>query len=337
MDPETNQQVQVRYDVATGKRTVMDQSQREETRSRRSGNTSPDDRLAVYNEQGNLHVRDLGNDRTVRLTNNAVSGSISNGSAIWSPDSKWIAFIETDRSDVPFRASLIPNDPTYPEVRQSRYARVGEPINKLRVGVVDSGGKAISWLAIPLPTEGCYIEQISWIGNSHDLFVKKFSRGRDEREFFIADIRTGEFTCIYRESDPAWVVSSRRENVGPEWFRNYGAFIVISEKDGWRHAYLYSRDGMEQALLTPGDYDIIEFIEIDESGGWFYYYASPDNATQKYLYRARLDGSGKTEQITPANQPGTHSYNFSPDFKWAFHTYSTFDTPPVTVVLLKNS
>ena len=330
VDPETNQQVQVRYDVATGKRTVMAQPPREEARSRRSGNTSPDGRLAVYTDQGNLYVRDLGSDRTVQLTNNAVNGSISNSSAIWSPDSQWIAFMETDRSDVPFRASLIPSDPTYPEVRQSRYARVGEPINKSRVGVVDARGKAIRWLAIPQPTEGCYIEQISWIGNSHEVFVKKYSRGRDEREFLIADIRTGAIRCIYQESDPAWVVSSRRENVGPEWFRNYSEFIVISEKDGWRHAYLYARDGKEQALLTPGDYDIIEFIEIDESGGWFYYYASPDNATQKYLHRARLDGSGKTEQIIPANQPGTHSYNFSPDFKWAFHTYSTFDTPPVT-------
>ncbi len=221
VDPETNQQVQVRYNVVTGKRTVMDLPRREETRSRRSGNTSPDGRVTVYSDQGNLHVRDLRSDRTVRLTNNAVSGSISNGSAIWSPDSKWIAFMETDRSGVPFRASLIPSDPTYPEVRQSRYARVGETIAT-------------------------------------------------------------------------------------------------------------SRDGKEQALLTPGDYDIIEFARIDESCGWFYYYASPDNATQKYLHRARLDGSGRTEQITPANQPGIHKYNFSPDFKWAFHTYSTFDTPPVT-------
>jgi dipeptidyl-peptidase-4 len=69
---------------------------------------------------------------------------------------------------------------------------------------------------------------------------------------------------------------------------------------------------------------------VDEAGGWFYYLASPDNATQQYLYRVRLDGTAEPERVTPANQPGTHDYDFSPDAKWALHTYSTFDTPPVT-------
>jgi dipeptidyl-peptidase-4 len=104
----------------------------------------------------------------------------------------------------------------------------------------------------------------------------------------------------------------------------------LSEKDGWRHAYVYSRDGEEQALLTPGEYDIIELAKVDEAGGWFYYYASPDNGTQKYLYRVPLDGTGKLERITPTDRPGTHDYEFSPDAKWAFHTYSTFDTPAIT-------
>jgi dipeptidyl-peptidase 4 len=80
--------------------------------------------------------------------------------------------------------------------------------------------------------------------------------------------------------------------------------------------------------LTPGDYDVIERGAIDEVNGWYYFYASPHNGTQKYLYRVPLDGTGKLERITPDNQPGTHNYDFSPDNKWAFHTYSTLDSPP---------
>lgn len=111
--------------------------------------------------------------------------------------------------------------------------------------------------------------------------------------------------------------------------RNGEAFVLLSEKDGWRHAYVMQRNSENLTLLTPGSSDIIDRGQVDEQGGWFYYTASPDNATQRYLYRAGLDGTGKPRRISPADQPGTHRYDFSPDARWAFHTYSTFDTPPV--------
>ena len=66
---------------------------------------------------------------------------------------------------------------------------------------------------------------------------------------------------------------------------------------------------------------------MDEAGGWLYYIASPASAVQRYLYRSRLDGTGKPERLTPADAPGTHTYNISPDGRWAFHSYSKFDSP----------
>ncbi|MHC4179034.1 MAG: S9 family peptidase [Planctomycetota bacterium] len=317
-----------RYDAASGKRTVIESPRRERAGS--SGNLSPDGHRALYSDRGNLYVRDLHSDQTVPLTKNAAGSSVSNGRAIWSPDGKRIAYVQSDFSKVRRRSVLVPSDPSYPEVREDRFARVGETISALRVGVVDAQGSETRWLSIPEPSEGFYLGQVSWAGNSHELLVEQFSRFRDKRAFLLADLHTGEITRVFHESDPAWVIASIRKNVGLEWIRDGRAFIVLSEKDGWRHAYVYSRDGEEQALLTPGASDIIERVKVDEMRGWFYYNASPDNGTQKYLYRAHLDGTGKPERVTPMNQPGTHDYDFSPDAKWAFHTYSTFDTPPVT-------
>ncbi|MCH7472405.1 DPP IV N-terminal domain-containing protein, partial [bacterium] len=137
-----------------------------------------------------------------------------------------------------------------------------ETISSLRVGVVDAQGSETRWLSIPEPAEGFYLGQIGWAGNSDELLVEKFSRFRDKREFLIADVRTGAITRMYYESDPAWVIASIRKNVGLEWIRDGRAFIVISEKDGWRHAYVVSRDGKEQALLTPGASDIIERVKV---------------------------------------------------------------------------
>jgi len=246
----------------------------------------------------------------------------------WSPDGKQIAFIESDETDVRKRSMLVPSDPSYPGVREQRFARVGEKITSLRVGIVDSLGKSLKWLPIESPKEGYYLGSVEWAENSSELLIERLSRFRDKREFFLAS-KDGKLKRIFQESDPAWVVASQAKNSGLTWIRGGQAFIVISEKDGWRHAFLYSRDGKELSLLTPGKYDIIDRAIVDESGGWFYFYASPTNATEKYLYRVPLDGSGTLQRMTPKEQPGTHSYDFSPNLKWAFHTYSNFDTPPI--------
>jgi len=99
-------------------------------------------------------------------------------------------------------------------VKEVRFARVGGTISTLRVGVVDARGSETRWLSIPVPAEGFYLGQVSWAGNSDELLVEKLSRFRDEREFLIANVRTGTITRIYHESDPAWVIASYRKNAG---------------------------------------------------------------------------------------------------------------------------
>ncbi len=294
------------------------------------GAFSPDGRHILFPRGGDLYVTDRSGAHTVRLTHDGSDEAISNRGGVWSPDGRRIAFVRSDASHVRIRKMLEPGDPSYPEVRELRFARVGGTIATLRVGVVGVEGGETTWLPIPSPEEGFYLGALSWAGNAHQVLVEQRSRGRDARAFLIADTRTGSVTPMYHESDPAWVIASYRTNGGLEWIRGGRAFVLLTEKDGWRHAYVYARSGEELALLTPGNYDVIERGRVDDAGGWFYYYASPDNATQRYLYRVRLDGTGTPERVTPADQPGTHTYQFSPDMRWAFHTYSTFDTPPLT-------
>lgn len=92
-----------------------------------------------------------------------------------------------------------------------------------------------------------------------------------------------------------------------------------------------SADGKKETLITitKGNYDVIDLHAIDEKTGYVYFAASPENVTQKYLYRTKLDGSGTAERLTPANQPGTHNYIVSPTGAYAQHSFSNYYTPNV--------
>lgn len=326
-DSETKTPGYVTYEVRSGERIDTKTPERRDERPRDGRRLSPDGSRILEFRGRNLFVRDLESDRRTKLTSRLPERDISYRNPVWSPDGERVAFVESDASEVKLRAMLVPDDPSYPGVEERRFARVGGQISRLRVGVVEASGENLRWLPIETPEEGLYLGKVEWAGNSQEVLVEVLSRFRDKREFYLANIGGG-LKRIYQETNDAWAVGSQGTISGLIWIRDGDAFLVMSEKDGWRHAFLYSRDGEELALLTPGDYEIIDRAVVDEAGGWFYFYASPDNGTQKYLHRVPLDGSGKLEQVTPKDQQGTHDYDFSPDAKWAFHTYSTMDSPP---------
>ncbi|MCX7400760.1 MAG: DPP IV N-terminal domain-containing protein [Planctomycetales bacterium] len=329
VDPNTGKPAKWFHDVKTGERTVW-QSEKELLVPGDADQLSHGSlRLEVRRDQ--LVAVDQSNQQETVLISAASGRDIRYRDPVWSPDGARVVFIEADDTDVKERSVLVPGDPSYPEVQQHRFARVGGTIEKLRIGVVSADGQNMKWLPVECPEEGMYLGQVEWAGNSEEVLVETFSRFRDRRDFLLATV-SGEVSTvntIYSETNDAWAEASQGWNSGLVWLQGGKEFVVVSEKDGWRHARRYSRDGNELALLTPGDYDIINRAVIDEAGGWYYFYASPENATQKYLYRVALDGTGMKQRLSPEDQPGTHGYVFSPDAKWAIHTYSTLNLPPV--------
>ena len=115
-----------------------------------------------------------------------------------------------------------------------------------------------------------------------------------------------------------------------QWLDGGRAFTWVSERDGWRHVYVVPREGDAPRLVTRDDFDVISIQAIDEMAGWVYYLASPDNPTERYLYRSRLDGTGQPERLTPRDEAGHHSYTIAPGASYAFHTWSSFGVPPRT-------
>jgi dipeptidyl-peptidase-4 len=299
---------------------------------------SPDGHRVAYVHERNLFVQDLNDLRITQLTTKS-SDTIINGTSDWvyeeefglrdgyrwSPDGNSIAYWQFDTEGVRDFSLINYTDSLYPEITTFQYPKVGQKNSSCRVGVISSGGGETIWLDVPGESCDHYIPKMEWAENSEEIVLQQLNRLQNTNKVMLADVRTGCVRTIMTESDEAWVDVSD----SLKWLGDGSAFTWLSERDGWRHLYLVSRSGEKIILLTPGQFDVISIQSIDEKSGWVYYIASPDNPSQRYLYRSPLDGSGKVERITPANQNGTHRYQISTDSRWAFHTYSSFDTPPI--------
>jgi len=314
---------------------------------------SPDSSKVAYVRFNNIFVEDIESGVATRLTTDG-SEKIVNGTSDWvyeeefsvrdgfrwSPDGQRIAYWQFDTSNLKNFALVYDTGPpsrietgipypqlgVYPTVRQIPYPLPGTPNSSVRVGVVPAIGGETRWMQVPgYPNEN-YIARMEWAGDSNTLVLEHLNRLQNTNDVLLADVKTGVVHSVYQDRDAAWVdvVDDLK------WVHCGKDFLWVSEQDGWRHVYLISRDGKQVRLVTPGAFDVISVVGIDPAEEWLYYLASPENATQRYLYRTRIDGKGKPERLTPANQPGTHSYEVSPDMHWAIHTHSSFDTPPVT-------
>jgi dipeptidyl-peptidase-4 len=171
---------------------------------------------------------------------------------------------------------------------------------------------------------------MEWAANSSELIMQQLNRKQNESKLFIGKISDGSTALVSEEQDSAWIdcKGAWQDGVvaGWDWINGGKEFIWVSEKDGWRHIYRESRDGKKETLVTKGNYDIMSISRIDEKNNFIYFLASPDNATQQYLYRTKLDGKGKLERISPMDQPGTHEYDISPGALYALHNFSNANT-----------
>jgi dipeptidyl-peptidase-4 len=299
---------------------------------------APNGRRVAYVRQKNLYVQDLESLRITPLTQDG-SDTIINGTSDWvykeefgvrdgfrwSPDGQFIAYWHFDTNGVPDFSLVNCTKSLYPEITTFKYPKVGQTNPACRIGVVPVAGGPTRWLDPGDDPRDNYVPRIEWIPNSRTILLERLNRLQNRNRVLLGQARTGRLRTILTEQDEAWV------EVGdnPKWLDNGKAFVWLSERDGWRHLYLVSRSGRKVTLLTPGEFDVLEVAGLDQEKGWVYYLASPANPTQRYLWRAPLGGEGRPERITPADQSGTHEYTLSPDAKWAVHTHSSMDKPPV--------
>ena len=300
---------------------------------------SPDGDRVGYVIEHDLYVEDLRTGRITRLTDDG-SRTIINGTFDWvyeeelglrdgwrwSPNGKRIAFWQLDAEGVRDFDLINNTDSLYSEVTPVQYPKAGQTNSAVRVGVVPAGGGPVTWFEMPGDSRNYYIARMQWAANSDQVVMQRLNRLQNTLDLLIGDVATGEVHRVLTEQDSTWV-----ETVDDfKWLDHGKSFLWTSEADGWNHAYVVERDGSGRRLLTPGDYDVLGIVGVDPAEQWLYFIASPDDPTQRYLYRTPVTGRRSLERLSPVDQSGTHGYNVAPNFEWAFHTYHAFGVPPVT-------
>ena len=310
---------------------------------------SPDGRKVAYVSERELLVEDLienrirmlTTDRKPKLINGTFDWAYEEEFACrdgfqWSPDGQHIAFWQIDASRVRDFYMINNTDSVYSRVVPVEYPTVGQAPSPARIGTVNVQSGIIQWLQLPGDPQQHYIPRIEW-NSPQNLLVQQLNRKQNESRIFLCNTRSGETKLVFEEKDEAWIdVYSPWENVYTidfrhrfNWINGGKEFLWLSEKDGWRHVYRIALDG-QQKLITKGPYDVMDIRGIDEKNNRLYFAASPENATQKYLFSIALDGSGKETQISPTGQSGTHNYSVSPGGSFAYHSFSNAQTKPVS-------
>ena len=321
---------------------------------------SPNGRYVAFAKDNNLYIHKLDFGTEVAVTKNENT-DIINGVAdwlyeeefgttalfAWSPDSKQLAFVKLNETEVPTFTwqSYLDNGQwtmdngqrtkdygRYPTADTIRYPRSGCPNAKASVCVYDVATKGIVTLK-DLTSESVndvYFPRMVWANDA--LMVLRVNRDQTKMEVLSCNPKSTVSHLLYKEESKKYFIDY---SLFDDWqWLSDGRIIVLSEQDGWRRAYLYNSQGAQQRALTPEGIDVTALYTVDEATQTLYYQAAPTPATRQ-LYAVNLK-KGDVTQLT--TEEGIHSARFSEDGRRMIECYQSFDTPHrYTLFEIKNS
>ncbi|MCK0179873.1 S9 family peptidase [Flavobacteriaceae bacterium S0862] len=297
---------------------------------------SPDASRVAYVSKNNIYVEDIESEEITQLTLDG-SDSIINGTFDWvyeeelscrdgfrwSPDGEQIAYWQSNTENIGTFYLINNVDSLYSKPIPLPYPKVGTKNSDVKVGVVNASGGDTKWFDVPGDPTNNYIARMDFIPNSNEVMIQQLNRRQNANTVWIGNTKTMSLNNIFTDKDDAWL--DIHDNI--MWLDNEKYFTWTSEKDGWLHLYKVSRDGKEFNTITKGNMDVVRINCIDPKGGYVYYIASPENYTQRYLYRSKIDGSSNPERVSPIDQSGQHAYQISADAKYAIHTFQNANNP----------
>ena len=312
---------------------------------------SPDSRYIAFARQNNLFMKKLDFNTEIAITKDGQFGSIINGTPDWvyeeefektryfewSPDSKLLAFVKFNESKVPeFSFPIYLNDtkekdelPTYPGSYKFKYPKAGENNSTVSVCVYDDYYKSIKSVKLGDDEQDFYIPRIKWTSSADQLAIFKLNRNQNRLDMLLANPKSMLSKLCLRQEDKYYVDYENIDYI--HFFADNLSFIGVSEKDGYRHVYLYGINGQIKKQLTKGNWDVTDVYGFDEKKQMLYYQSAEVTPMQRDIYS--IDTKGKKTRLT--NGKGTHNATFNSTFTYFTDNASSIETPN-TITLRTN-
>jgi dipeptidyl-peptidase-4 len=298
---------------------------------------SPDGKKIAYASENNLYIYDLASGKTDAVTKDGRKNAIINGitdwvyeeefafvrAFDWSGDSKKLAYIRFDESEVPeFSMSIFHKD-LYPKIETFKYPKAGEKNSIVSLHIYDVAASAVKKINLDSYND-FYIARMQWTKDANVLSAQVLNRHQDNLDLLFIDGNSGNAKVAMNEKDKAYVDVT--DNLT---FLKDNSFIWTSEKDGFNHIYLYDKNGRLKNQVTRGNWEVTAYYGFDVKTNTVFYQSTENGSINRDVYSISLDGKNKKRL---SSQTGTSAATFSPNYQFFINTYSSA-TQPTTYTL----
>ncbi len=325
----SNKSVYYVYDLKTKQAVKLSQGGKQSNAA-----FSPDGSRVAFTRDNNLFVVDLKSSTETPITTDGKFNYIIHGSTDWVYEEEFgftrafqwnangtkIAYYTFDESAVPeynmqIWGKLYPTDYRY------KYPKAGEKNSTITLSIYDLAQKSNVKVDIGTETDS-YIPRINWTLNPNVLSVRRMNRLQNHLDILHADATTGKTTVVLTETSPAYVDLEFTDDL--TYLADGKQFIHASERSGFKHLYLYDISGKLIRQITTGNWEVSNFIGLDEKKKLVYYTSTEVSPMERHLYVISLDGKNKKKLSSTS---GVHRPNFSVDFSYYLDNFSDANTP----------